>query len=352
MVQGQRLQQLNAKLRSTLPTKAQYSHQLPHHNDGVENAPVLIILAAPASAVSDTFIDIGSYLTAITLAAEGCGLAVEVQQQIASQHPACREVLPELCEDLMTVLGVTISCASDTPLPDDPDTRALKMISSRHCSFSLERSLPVPDRVVSDILDTSHARVAAQHGASSCAVSVLTVRDKTRDELSRLMLEEFDAGGDGKHEYEKGIKPNPGRLQKGTNMYAKELYTDFYGLDRSDKAGRRSKYRPNYEFAGAPVVLLLYLPKDANEGDFLTLGTFMYSTLLGMHSHGLGGKPQGSLAKYSNICRDVLGEAIPADATLICGIIMGWPTGGRDPREEPGFFPTRLPIEETTFWAE
>ena len=72
---------------------------------------------------------------------------------------------------------------------------------------------------------------------------------------------------------------------------------------------------------------------------------------MAMHSFGLGGKPLGSVAKFTELCRETLGaEAMPLEEHLVCGICIGWPAEGRDPRESPDWFPSRLATDETTSW--
>merc|ERR1719379_2703765 len=159
----------------------------------------------------------------------------------------------------------------------------------------------VPRSMIEKILITAARNLPVPSSSAPC--SVVVVQGKLRDQLSEKMLEEFDAGKDGKHDYQKGIKENPERLKRAIDTYAQEFYTGHFGLERSDKDGRRLKYRPNYAFWGAPVVVLLSLPTSAAHGDFLKLGAFMYSVLLGMHAHGLGGKPMGSVAKYPHLVR-------------------------------------------------
>ena len=111
-------------------------------------------------------------------------------------------------------------------------------------------------------------------------------------------------------------------------------------------------HRHNYELWGGPVLLLLNLPKNAVAGTYIDVGSYMYAILLGMHAYGLGGKPLGSVAKYTDTIREVLGAAaMPEDEHLICGICIGWPTGGRDPRTTPDWHPSRLGLDETTRWV-
>ena len=48
--------------------------------------------------------------------------------------------------------------------------------------------------------------------------------------------------------------------------------------------------------------------------------TQRYGLLVAMHSYGLGGKPLGSVAKFTELCRELLGEAaMPSEEHLVCG---------------------------------
>ena len=56
-----------------------------------------------------------------------------------------------------------------------------------------------------------------------------------------------------------------------------------------------------------------------------------YGLLVAMHSYGLGGKPLGSVAKFTELCREMLGEAaMPSEEHLVCGsleLVGGWGWG-------------------------
>jgi hypothetical protein len=71
--------------------------------------------------------------------------------------------------------------------------------------------------------------------------------------------------------------------------------------------------------------------------------------LLAAHAQGMGGKPQFSIAKYHDVCRNVLGkEVLPDDLQVVVGLSLGFPKEDVDPRTDPGFFPKRLKVDETT----
>lgn len=352
-------------------------------------APVHLILCAPYQqsvdeAVDGIFLDMGTLLTAILLGAHSHGLGGKPQFSVAKYHDVCREILGEqLPEDLLVVCGLSLGWPAGGRDPrTQPDffpsrlsidettcwcgdsnwlsategaacpggeQNLYKLIQSRHCSHSLDVARPISKDIIAAILEAAR-NVPSTNNTQPWSVTV--IQGEARDKLSTRMLEEFDAGKDGSQTYKKYSASNTARMQKGKDTYGFELYEQKHGLSRDDKLGRREKYRFNYEFWGAPVLLLLKVPVNAVAGTFIDIGSFMYAILLGMHSYGLGGKPLGSVAKYTEICREVLGpEAMPQDEHLVCGICIGWPTGGRDPRESPDFFPSRLTLEETTRWV-
>jgi len=355
----------------------------------VQGAPVHLIICAPQQCIAEGVdgipIDMGTLLTSILLGAHSYGLGAKPQFSGAKYDAVCREVLgkEQLPDDLMIICGLSIGWPADGVDPRmtsgfppmlgvDETTRwktcdlnwisgnggaagnsgeqsLLELIKSRHCSHTLDTARPVPRDILVAILE------AAQNAPSlnnTVPWRTTVIQGEARDKLSKSMLEYFDGGNDGKHTYKKYSTKNTAQMQKGQDIYGYELYEVRYGLDRNDKVARRQKYRPNYEFWGGPVMLLLTIPKSAVLGTWVDIGSFMYSILLGMHCYGLGGKPLGSTAKYTNVIQEVLGkEAMPDDEHLVCGLTIGWPCDGRDPRSTPDFFPSRLPLEETTRWV-
>mmetsp|Transcript_68756 Transcript_68756/g.128273 ORF Transcript_68756/g.128273 Transcript_68756/m.128273 type:complete len:543 (+) Transcript_68756:87-1715(+) len=355
-------------------------------------APLHIVLCAPVGPclleeppVDGVFLDMGSLMTAICLGAHDQGLGVCPQFDLSKYEEVYRDTLGKevLPEDLFVLCGVSIgypaqgrnpkreiefspsrldvsetsrwaSCDSSwLSAKSDSATLGkhglLQLIKSRHGSHSLDTTKPVPKDYISSILSAARYVYSFEN---TQPWHVTVIQGEARDKLSKAMLAHFDAGNDGTQTYKKYSAHNTAQMQKGKDIYGAELYEVRYGLQRDDKDGRRLKYRPNYEFWGAPVLLLLNLPKCAVAGTFVDVGSYMYAILLGMHAYGLGGKPLGSVAKYTDICRKVLGnEAMPDDEHLVCGICIGWPSGGRDPRETPDWFPTRLTVEETTRWV-
>ena len=210
----------------------------------------------------------------------------------------------------------------------------------------------MPREVLHDILEATRSLPSS---ANTQPWQIIVTQGATRDRLVEKMLQKFDAGDDGEAQY----KNRPGnmvdRMQKACDDYGRQFYEEHFGVSRGDKAGRREKYRPNYEFWGAPVHLILCAPYqqavvEGVDGIPLDMGTLLTAMCLGAHSHGMGAKPQFSVAKYHDVCREVLGKELPDDMFVVCGLSIGWPVDGRDPRIQPDFFPTRLGVDETTRW--
>mmetsp|Transcript_54621 Transcript_54621/g.97092 ORF Transcript_54621/g.97092 Transcript_54621/m.97092 type:complete len:535 (-) Transcript_54621:1908-3512(-) len=353
-------------------------------------APVHLILCAPyqqavVEAVDGIFLDMGTLLTAICLGAHSHGMGAKPQFSVAKYHGVCREVLgQQLPDDMFVVCGLSIGWPLDgrdprlqpdffpTRLSVDETTRwvacdsqwlsaaegawgdgdphtLLQLIHSRHGSHSLDPARPVSKDIISAILDAAR-NVPSTNNSQPWCVSV--IQGEARDRLGKRMLADFDAGKDGGQTYKKYSAANTPLMQKGKDTYGYELFEKRYGLERGDMAARRVKYRYNYELWGAPLLLLLNVPKNAVAGTFIDIGSYMYAILLGMHAYGLGGKPLGSIAKFTDIIRDELGTAVmPEDEHLVCGICIGWPTDGRDPRTTPDWFPSRFTLEEYVQWS-
>eukprot|EP00435_Cladocopium_sp_Y103_P057168 s384_g19.t1 len=366
--------------------------------------------------VDGVYLDMGSAMTAISMCAHDMGLGVHPEFAVAKYGSVYKEVLgdefPEEWErvvmvDHFVICGISLGYAQGgdpqpcpSRLPVDETTRCwaerkrqgfvmdelrLSMAdgaSHPSVTFSiwfdaarvLEALLPHPGHVqsgaqgrrgrgafgvgeelISDVLAAARFVTSI---ANSQPWAVTVIQGEARDKLSMAMLDYFDAGNNGGQSYKKYSTQNTARMQKGKDQYGFELYEQRHGLQRDDAEGRRQKYRPNYEppsslgFWGAPVLLLLNLPKSSVAGTFVDVGSFMYGILVAMHSYGLGGKPLGSVAKFTELCREVLGEAaMPVEEHLVCGICIGWPKDGRDPREMPDWFPSRLAMDETTHFV-
>ena len=138
------------------------------------------------------------------------------------------------------------------------------------------------------------------------------------------MLDHLAKGNGRRQACKKYSTQNTARMQKGKDQYGFEIYEERHKLDRDDKNGHHKKYRPKDNLWGILMLLPIQAPKTAAAGAFVDVGFFMYAALVGMQAHRLGGKPLGSVAKFMDLCREVLGTTTtPEDEHLICGVCIG-----------------------------
>jgi nitroreductase len=216
------------------------------------------------------------------------------------------------------------------------------LAASRHCKRAF---LPkqVPRKVLEAVL-ASAAHAPSSRNTQPWYVAVLT--GAARDGLSHKLCNAFDSG----------VPPHPDFLNNPaelTGIYAERARKSAAGLlkqlgiARDDAVARRETLHRNYEFFGAPVVMVFHLSDDAVPGSFLALGCFLQNVMLGLVAHGLGSCPQYSIAGYPEVIREHLGLA--ADRIVVCALSVGYP----DP-DAPinGFVPCRASLAEYVEWSE
>ena len=194
----------------------------------------------------------------------------------------------------------------------------LQLIESRHCTHSFDPARAVPREVVDSILRAARNCPSTNN---TQPWTTIVAQGETRDALVKGMLAKFDAGDNGSASYKNRPAEMPGRMVEAGLRYGKEFYGGHFALARDNKEARRAW--------GAPLHLVLCCPSNAVAGTFLDMGSFMTSILLGAHAHGLGAKPQFSVAKYHDVCRAVLGDKVlPPDLQVVCGLSIGWTADG------------------------
>lgn len=192
----------------------------------------------------------------------------------------------------------------------------ISAIKSRH---SVRQFLDRPvDRVlIEKILDTARY---SPSGANLQPWRVVVVRGKTRDKLSRAII---DAAARRKpHPKEqyypaKWFEPySSRRFVTGMALY-KAL-----GIKREDKEQRITQWNRNYEFFGAPVALLFFLDHRMGHGAWVDMGIFIQSIMLAATDLGLGSCAQASIADYPDVISDILGTS--DDLVLAFGLALGY----------------------------
>lgn len=216
----------------------------------------------------------------------------------------------------------------------------MRLMGERHSKRAF-LSEPVPRAEVEAVLA---AAASAPSSKNSQPWGVVALDGDARDELSRRICAKFDRGEVDGAEYQYGPEPSPPWYDRHAKALGYALF-ELKGIDRRDLAARREHDRQNYLFFGAPLLLVLHLPADAERGTFLDLGLFLANVILGFESLGLGSCPQASLARYAATIRDFTGLA--ADRIVVCGLAVGRPDAAA---RVNAFTPSREPVAAFTRW--
>ncbi len=119
------------------------------------------------------------------------------------------------------------------------------------------------------------------------------------------------------------------------------------GIERGDAEARKQAWFRNYEFFGAPVGVLLFMPRVLGTGFLVDMGIFIQSFVLACMDKGLATCIQASLAEYPTLVKEIL--KVPDDFKMVCGISVGYEDSS-DPVNN--FRTTRVDVEEFTRWHE
>lgn len=119
------------------------------------------------------------------------------------------------------------------------------------------------------------------------------------------------------------------------------------GVAREDMAGRTRVGERNYEFFGAPVGMLFWIPADLGHGSWLDYGMFIHTITLVARAYGLATIAQGALGECPQVAHRMFGMG--DDFKLIGGISIGF----ADPDDPVNRFqPGRIDVNEFTTWLE
>ena len=226
-------------------------------------------------------------------------------------------------------------------MDDEEWDRFAAILAARHSKRSFV-DRPVPRRVLELVLRSAGASAPSSRNGQPWRVEVLS--GERRDELALALTDQFD----------RGVPPNPdyagrpARALPEAEARAREAGAGVLlakGIERGDEAARRRHLRDNLGFYGAPVELVLHLPADAGPGQFLELGLFLQSVMLGLVACRLGSCPQAGVAGYPDTIRAVLG--LGADRLVVCGLAVGYPD---ETAPVNGFRPRRARLSEYVRW--
>ena len=131
------------------------------------------------------------------------------------------------------------------------------------------------------------------------------------------------------------------RHEVGESMYAA------LNVAREDKAGRLAQFGHNYRAFGAPLLMLVHMPRYMGPPQWADVGMWLQSLMLLLREEGLDSCAQEAWAVYQKQIRAHV--AIPDDHILFCGISVGY----RDPDAPVNSFPvSRVPLEQVVTFID
>jgi len=192
------------------------------------------------------------------------------------------------------------------------------LTSRRSMRAFLDR--PVDEKLIQQVLLAARNYPSSQN--IQC-VQVHVLSGEARDELAKLLSQDVKNGVPQQPDFSLHI---PDHLKpQSVSQNAKEWGTTYFqhnGIDRDNVESRTASVLRNVNFFGAPVEIIISLPKHSVQGTFLDAGAFMQALTLACHSVGLGCCPQFSVGSRANVIKNLLGLE---DRLIVCGVSVGWP---------------------------
>ncbi|MBO1111384.1 nitroreductase [Bordetella petrii] len=177
---------------------------------------------------------------------------------------------------------------------------------------------PVPPELVRRIL---RAAARAPSGSNIQPWKVHVVTGARRDALSQALVQAHARGEPERREYQyypvAWRSPYIDRRREtGWGLYS------LLGIQKGDRQASARQHARNFEFFGAPCVLLFTIDNDLDKGSWLDYGMFLQNIMVMARGCGLDTCPQAALANYPDIVKQHLD--IPADQVVVCGISIGY----------------------------
>jgi nitroreductase len=130
------------------------------------------------------------------------------------------------------------------------------------------------------------------------------------------------------------------RFASGEQLYAA------LGIGREDRPARLAQFAKNFDAFGAPVLLLVSLPRDFGPPQWAHLGMFMQSLMLLAAERGLATCAQEAWALVHRTVAETLG--LGEDRLFYCGMALGF---ADEAQPVNGWRTGRVPIGEFARFA-
>jgi len=150
---------------------------------------------------------------------------------------------------------------------------------------------------------------------------VVVVRGKKKNELSRKLLELAKAKAPTSPDLPMPKGWPPALEERSREHGARRLSK--LGVARDDEEGREKLRLMNFEFYGAPCVVLLFIDGSLGEWSIFDMGLFAQNLILAAHSLGVESCLQASVTSYAPEIKKFLD--IPESKKLVICISLGYP---------------------------
>ncbi len=181
---------------------------------------------------------------------------------------------------------------------------------------------PVSKDIVYRLLDI--ARFAPSgHNAQPWEVAVLS--GKTKDSISKKLIEAVKNGYERNYDFNFGSKETPEFIKMRKNECNIRVFKHKNIDPKNDKEALLEHILENFRFFGAPIVLLLMRDKQLGDESFVDLGIFAQTIMLAALDFGLASCPQTSITAYADILHKELD--IPKEKMFVMSLTLGYPDG-------------------------
>lgn len=131
-----------------------------------------------------------------------------------------------------------------------------------------------------------------------------------------------------------------GRYEASRQAVGEAMYLSI-GIPRADKAGRLAQFVANFQAFGAPMLMLVHMPRYMGPPQWADTGMWLQTVMLLLREEGLDSCAQEAWSVFQRAIRDCI--PIPQDHILFCGVSIG----RRDPDAAINRFDVpRAPLQE------
>ncbi len=188
--------------------------------------------------------------------------------------------------------------------------------------FSVRKYIdkPVEKKLIYKILDIARFSPSG-HNMQPWEVAIVT--GKTKEELSKRLMDDFDNKKMRNYDYNYAVRNMPAFINNRRKACNAAIFKHKHIDPAADKEALHEHIMENFKFFGAPVELFFLREKHLGDGTLIDIGIFAQSVMLAAWEFGLGSCAQASIAAYPDTIRNTL--KLPDNKIVLFGIALGYP---------------------------